>query len=81
MGRPHVQKVHAVAPGGAKVVRLADFPKRTIRASDPRTPLGEILLFTGIRYERQTEPTEPDPRDTHEETGPARNPRRRKRRV
>ncbi len=81
MGRPHVHKVHAAASGGAEVVRLADFPKRTARTSDIRTPRGEILLFTGIRYERHTEPTEPDPRGTHEETGPARGSRRRKRRV
>jgi hypothetical protein len=81
MGRQHVQKVHAAAPGGAEVVRLADFPKRTIRTSDLHTPRGEILLFTGIRYERQTEPTEPDPRDTHEEAGSVRGSRRRKRRV
>lgn len=81
MGRPYVQKVHATAPTGAEVVRLADFPKRTPGTANVHTPRGEILLFTGIRYERQTEPTEPDPRGTHEETGPARGSRRRKRRV
>ncbi|MCC5977775.1 MAG: hypothetical protein JJU21_06920 [Salinarimonas sp.] len=76
-----MQKAYAAAPKGAEVVRLADFPKRATSSNAAAAPRGEILLFTGIRYERQTEPTEPDPRDLDRGEGAARKPRRRKRRV
>ncbi len=79
MGKSHVRNSYAQTPREAKIVKLADFPKRTSQSIPADTTRGEILLFTGIRYERQTEPTEPDPRDTHQEDGPGR--RRRKRRV
>lgn len=85
MGRSHVQKAYAAAPSGAEVLRLADFPKRTRISSPDRAPRGEILLFTGIRYERLTEPTEitptgSNPTDLHRDDGPSRGTRRRKRR-
>lgn len=85
MGRSYVQKAYAAAPSGAEVLRLADFPKRTRTSSQDRAPRGEILLFTGIRYERLTEATESSPSvsqpsDLHRDDGPSRGTRRRKRR-
>ena len=80
MGRSYVQKAFAAAADGAKVLRLADFPKRArITARNP-APRGEILLFTGIRYERLTEPTASSPTDIEQGDGPASGSGRRKRR-
>ncbi len=85
MGRSHVQNAYATASTGAEVLRLADFPKRTAMPSRDGAPRGEILLFTGIRYERLTEPTESPPiahtpPDQHCDDGRVRGSRRRKRR-
>lgn len=59
MGRNRVQTL-AEPEAGATIVRLADYPRPERRpgSRDPRC--GEILLFTGIRYERLAEPANPD---------------------
>lgn len=43
------------------VVRMADFLRRATRisASDRDERRGVLLLYTGVRYERQTEAVEP----------------------
>jgi len=61
----------AFEPGGAK--------KRAARAQDAFAPRGEILFFTGVRYERQTQieqtPQEP-PRHQGGTTGKGRRRKR-----
>ena len=80
MGRSYVQNAAAAVASGAEVLRLADFPKRRRTPSRYHAPRGEILLFTGIRYERLTEPNPSSPTDLDQDDGPASGSGRRKRR-
>ena len=59
MGRNRVQTL-AEAETGATIVRLADYPRSERRSRSRDASRGEILLFTGIRYERLAEPANPD---------------------
>jgi hypothetical protein len=59
MGRNRVQTL-AEPEVTATVVLLADYPRPERRRKSPDERRGEILLFTGIRYERLAEPATPD---------------------
>jgi hypothetical protein len=50
------------------VVRMADFPRRAtcVNASKRDDRRGVLLLYTGVRYERQIEAVEPDVYDGQE---------------
>ena len=72
MGKARKRSMQTVIPFPEKALR----PLRPPPRADERP--GEILLFTGIRYERQPEPG-PDPSTPRLSDGQSRSGRRRRR--
>jgi len=63
MSKNHVSVAAADhVANSCSVVRMSDFPRRATRvtASERDDRRGVLLLYTGVRYERQIEAVEPD---------------------